>query len=73
LLYPHQIKIVGHSGLKAIVQKTYFKGTHWLVETKFKDQIVLLHHHIDIDQLKTVFLAIDENPSDDHIPFKEER
>lgn len=73
LLYPHQIKIVGHSGLKAIVQKTYFKGTHWLVETKFKDQIVLLHHHSDIDQLKTVFLAIDENPSDDHIPFKEER
>lgn len=73
LLYPHQIKIAGHSGLKAIVQKTYFKGTHWLVETKFKDQIVLLHHHSDIDQLKTVFLAIDGNPSDDHIPFKEEK
>jgi len=42
-------------------------------ESKVKGQIVLLHHHRDIDQLKTVFLAIDENLLDDHIPFKEEK
>lgn len=45
LLYPHQIKIINSSDLKAKVVKSYFKGTYWLVEVKHKDQVIYLRHH----------------------------
>jgi ABC-type sulfate/molybdate transport systems ATPase subunit len=58
LLYPHQIKIVKTSDLKAEVLKCYFKGTYWLVEVKLKGQVIYLRHDRDIKRGETVFLAI---------------
>lgn len=50
LLYPHQIKIVENSNLKARVLNSYFKGFFWLIEIEFENQIVFLNH---ISNLKT--------------------
>ncbi|WP_459741266.1 ABC transporter ATP-binding protein [Polaribacter sp. OB-PA-B3] len=44
LLYPHQIKIVDNSETNAIVRNAYFKGSFWLIEAEFENQIVFLNH-----------------------------
>ena len=60
-LYPHQVKIVDSSEWKAKVINTYFKGTYWLIELSFNDQIIFVNHFKDVQKLKTVFLQIDGN------------
>ena len=44
LLYPDQIKIVHQSRVKAKVLRSYFKGTHWLVEMDFQGQVIFVNH-----------------------------
>lgn len=58
LLYPHQIKMVKTSNLKAEVVKCFFKGRYWLVEVKLKDQVVYFRHDTELKLGKTVSLAI---------------
>lgn len=60
LLYPHQIKIVEKSALKATVIKSYFKGFYWLIEVRFNNQIIYLTHHELITELKDVYLAFEK-------------
>ncbi|WP_158840039.1 ABC transporter ATP-binding protein [Polaribacter sp. L3A8] len=50
LIYPHQIKIVEKSGLKAIVLNSYFKGAYWLIEAEFNAQKVFFNHQIDLEK-----------------------
>lgn len=59
LLYPHQIKIIKTSALKAKVVNTYFKGTYWLIELFLEDQKIYVKHHKDIKIPSTVCLKID--------------
>lgn len=58
LLYPHQIKIVEKSELKAIVLKSYFKGNYWVIEVGIDDQMIFLNHDKDLSQKQTVYLQI---------------
>lgn len=44
LLYPDQIKIVHQSGVKAKVRRSYYKGTHWLVEMDLEGQVIFVNH-----------------------------
>lgn len=44
LLYPHQIKKVENSELKAEVNNSYFKGSYWLIEAEFKNQKIFFNH-----------------------------
>jgi iron(III) transport system ATP-binding protein len=64
LLYPHQIKIVADSAantelpaLTATVLNSYFKGSYWLIEADFENQIVFLNHNIDLEKNKAVHLS----------------
>ena len=57
LLYPHQLKIVENSPLKATVLKNYYKGFYWLTEMNCKGQIIFVHHHRKIEPGKIVSLA----------------
>ncbi|WP_343328333.1 ABC transporter ATP-binding protein [Polaribacter staleyi] len=50
LLYPHQIKIVENSVLKATVLNSYFKGSYWLIEADFNEQKVFFNHMIDLEK-----------------------
>ncbi len=59
LIYPHQIKIVQKSSLKAKVQNSYFRGTYWLIEASLEGQIIFLNHDKGLDILQTVYLEID--------------
>ena len=44
LLYPNQIKITKKSKEKARVLRSYYKGTHWLVEMDFERQVIFVNH-----------------------------
>lgn len=59
LLYPHQIKIVKTSALKARVVNSYFKGTYWLIELLLEDQKIYVKHHKDLKIPATVGVKID--------------
>lgn len=59
LLYPHQLKIVEKSELKATVLNAYFKGWYWLIEAEFDNQKVFFNHHQNIVFKKQVFLKIE--------------
>lgn len=63
LLYPHQIKIVENSTLKATVLNTYFKGFYWLIEVKMNEQVIYVQHHEAISKQKTVSLRLYRNNS----------
>ena len=60
LLYPHQIKIVEKSKLKATVVKTYFKGYYWLIEVNYNNQSLFFNHSSTIKIKKTVSLKFNE-------------
>ena len=59
LRYPHQIQIVEHSEIKAIVKQCYFKGNYWLIEVVFENQTLFLNHSIKLEVERSVSLAID--------------
>ena len=40
LLFPHQLKVVDSSDLKVTVKNNFFKGSHYLVESEFDNQVV---------------------------------
>lgn len=56
LIYPHQIKIVENSDLKSIVQNSYFKGFYWLIQVKYKEQSLFVHHHKELEANQEVSL-----------------
>ena len=60
LLYPHQIKIIKSSEVKAEVVNSYFKGTYWLIELVLERQKIYLKHHQDIKIDSIVCLKIDK-------------
>lgn len=61
LLFPHQIKIVTNTKLRATVQKSYFKGFYWLVEMTYNERVIFVHHDQKIEAGKIVSLAITLN------------
>ena len=60
LLFPHQIKIVEKSELKARVLNTYFKGFYWLIEVNFNGHTIYLNHHSAPNKQEMVSLSIEK-------------
>ena len=60
LLYPHQIKIVSQSNLKAEVKNAYFKGSFWLIEVLYKKQKIFVKHACFLAANSQVFLEIEK-------------
>ena len=68
IYYAHQIKIVEHSdaltplstGLKAIVNQSYFNGNNWLVELDYNSQNLIIEHHEQITKGTTVYFSLSE-------------
>ena len=65
LFYPSQILIVeepkidqskGASLSKGTVLKSYFKGSHWLIEIKYDGQIIYVNHPNRLPYKKVIFL-----------------
>ena len=58
LLYPHQIKIIADSILKAKVLNSYYRGSHWLIEVSLDDRIIFFNHHELLNPSQSVCLGI---------------
>lgn len=59
LLYPHQIKIIDNSNNIAIVKNAYFKGSFWLIEADFENQLVFLNHKEFIETNTKIKLSLE--------------
>lgn len=60
LLFPHQIRITDESDIKAVVEKCYFKGFHWLIKLNLSNQTIFCYHNNAIKEKKTVSLLINK-------------
>jgi len=58
LVYPHQFKMVSESRLMVKIRKTYFRGSHYLIETVYKRQLIFFESEIDLPLEQEVFLAL---------------
>ena len=56
LLFPHQLKVVDSSDLKVTVKNNFFKGSHYLVESEFDNQVVFFESEKEIPLGSIVFL-----------------
>lgn len=55
-VYPHELKVVLNSDFKVEVFNSYFRGSHYLIEAKYQNQIVFFEHDFEIEKGKTVSL-----------------
>ncbi len=58
LVYPHQFKMVSESRLMVKIRRTYFRGSHYLIETVYKRQLIFFESEIDLPLEQEVFLAL---------------
>ncbi len=58
LLYPHQLKIVEESKMKAVVKQCYFKGSHYLVKAAFERKVIFFEHYSELYLNQEVSLGI---------------
>ena len=62
VIFPHQLEISEEkTKLEVIVKKCYFKGTHFLVEAKFKNKTIFFNSSIHLKKGKVCNLRISEN------------
>ncbi|WP_347052839.1 ABC transporter ATP-binding protein [Flavobacterium olei] len=58
LVYPHQFKMVSESRLMVKIRRTYFRGSHYLIETVYKRQLIFFESEIDLPLEQEVFLSL---------------
>ena len=58
IVYTHQIEIVALSDIKAVVQQSYFNGSHCLIQVAFNDEILFVNHPTKIAKNTSVYLNI---------------
>jgi ABC-type Fe3+/spermidine/putrescine transport system ATPase subunit len=49
LIYPHQLRVVAHSKLTVIVKRSYFKGSHYLIEAVFEKNTIFFDSNTDMN------------------------
>jgi len=57
LVYPHQLKITTQSALAVTVKKTYFKGSHFLVEAQYSGGILFFNHPSNLQKGLLAYLV----------------
>ena len=57
-IYPHQFEIVDKSDLKLEVLNSYFRGSHYLIESKLDNEILFFEHDSEIKKESQICLKI---------------
>lgn len=50
IVYAHQVKIVKHSDLKAVVKQSYFNGNSWLIEAEYNSETIFIAHNSELEK-----------------------
>ncbi|UQD56204.1 ABC transporter ATP-binding protein [Flavobacterium sp. K5-23] len=58
LLYPHQLKVVDNSLMKAVVKQSYFKGGHYLIKAAFERRAIFFEHDTPLELNEEVSLMM---------------
>ena len=58
LVYPHQLEVVDNSKLSVIVKKSYYKGSHYLIESRLENQTIFFDSNTALEIGKQVFLNL---------------
>lgn len=58
IVYAHQLHIVDKSNLKVEVIKNYFKGTYYLIESKYEDDILFFISSEELQEGSIVYLKV---------------
>lgn len=58
LVYPYQLKIVAQSKLEVIIKQCYFKGNHYLIESRCENETLFFDSNSDLEIGSKVFLAL---------------
>lgn len=56
LLFPHQLKRVEKSNLQVKVVASYFRGSHYLIETSYQKGTLFFDNHDDVEINSKIFL-----------------
>ena len=57
-IYPHQLKVVAQSNLKVEISNSYFRGSHYLIESKNDEGILFFESNDTISKGNFVYLLI---------------
>lgn len=57
-VYPHQLKVCISSDFKVEVVNSYFRGSHYLIEARFRNQILFFENVTEIEIGKDVYLEL---------------
>ncbi|WCO01769.1 ABC transporter ATP-binding protein [Psychroserpens ponticola] len=60
IVYAHQLGIVEKSNIQVIVNKNYFKGTYYLIESYFENETIFFEHFEELSEGNTVYLSINK-------------
>lgn len=55
-IYPHQLKVVEKSDLKVTVQNSYFRGSHYLIESSMNHQTIFFESEISYNKSSVIYL-----------------
>ncbi|WP_109302150.1 ABC transporter ATP-binding protein [Aquimarina sp. AU474] len=58
LIYPHEIKVDQNSSFKARIKKSYFNGSHYLIEAIFDNSIIFFNHHTELKAPEMIGIRI---------------
>jgi ABC-type Fe3+/spermidine/putrescine transport system ATPase subunit len=59
IVYAHQLKIVAHSDLKAVVKQSYFNGDSWLIEVEYNSRSIFILHNFALQNDSLIHYKID--------------
>lgn len=63
IIFPHQLKISEEkTKLEVTVKKSYFKGSHYLIEADFKGKILFFNNAFPLKKDEPCYLKISETP-----------
>lgn len=62
LLYPHQIRITDRSPMQATVVRSFYMGSHWLLQLDLQGQVIYVRHHESLEPNSTTSVEIPVSP-----------
>ncbi|WP_033959443.1 ABC transporter ATP-binding protein [Psychroserpens jangbogonensis] len=60
IVYAHQLNVVEQSNIKVTVNKNYFKGTYYLIESSFENETVFFEYTEKLTEGSIVYLDINK-------------
>ena len=60
IVYAHQLDVVEKSNIKVTINKSFFNGTYYLIESSYDNETLLFEHSEELSEGKVVYLKINK-------------